>query len=39
VADPMQFIVKEIDNYTYYHHGAANKYEIFAGIGIHKKSF
>jgi hypothetical protein len=37
VADPMQFIVKEIDNYSYYHHGAANEYKILAGIGIHKK--
>jgi hypothetical protein len=37
VADPMQFIVKEIDNYTYDYHGAANEYKILAGIGIHKK--
>jgi hypothetical protein len=37
VAYPMQFIVKEIDHQPYYHHSAANKHDILASIGIHKK--
>lgn len=37
VTDPVQFIVKEINNKAYYHHPAADEHQIFAGIGIHKK--
>jgi hypothetical protein len=37
MTDPMQFIVKEIDDQSYYHHCSAEEYYVLAGIGIHKK--
>jgi hypothetical protein len=37
VADPVQFVVEEIDDKPYYHHSAPDEHNILAGIGIHKK--
>jgi hypothetical protein len=37
VADPMQFVMEEIDDQAYYYYSSPNEHNILAGIRIHKK--
>jgi hypothetical protein len=37
MTDPMQFIVKEIDDQAYYYHCSPDEDNVLTGIGIHKK--
>jgi hypothetical protein len=37
MADPVQLIVKKVNNKAYNHYSASNHHNILTGVGIHKK--